>query len=130
MTRMAQMLVVVGLVLAGSGMARAAEPVVAPALQVTPVIEVKRDELVIPYGSLAAIGLGVIGGVVVFKGVLGVPHLLSAIAGGAIGHWWYREYEKERGLGPSQYRAPSRFALDHANDSPALQARWLGEAAK
>src|SRR5690606_20595464 len=45
--------------------------------------------------SLVAVGLGAVAGSVMFNSVLGVPHAISAVAGGIIGYWVYQEYQED-----------------------------------
>lgn len=78
---------------------------------------------------LMAVGVGVVGGTLVLHSVLGVPQAVALIAGGLAGHWWYNSNQADAGGASSiQYRAPSRFLMEHPDASPLTQVRWLGES--
>jgi hypothetical protein len=76
-------------------------------------------------GNIGAIGVGIIGGLVVLDGMLGVPAALAALAGGIGGHLWYKQYEDEN-IVSLQFRKPSHFSINHAAGNDAQRARWLG----
>jgi hypothetical protein len=76
-------------------------------------------------GNIGAIGVGIIGGLVVLDGMLGVPAALAALAGGIGGHLWYKQYEEEN-IVSFQFRKPSHFAISHAAENDAQRSRWLG----
>lgn len=76
--------------------------------------------------SLVAVGLGAVAGSVMFNSVLGVPHAISAVAGGIIGYWVYQEYQDDLDERTLQLRVPGSFAMEHAPQNPAVTARWLG----
>jgi hypothetical protein len=76
-------------------------------------------------GNIGAIGVGIIGGLVVLDGMLGVPAALAALAGGIGGHLWYKQYEDEN-IVSFQFRKPSHFAISHAAGNDAQRVRWLG----
>jgi hypothetical protein len=39
-----------------------------------------------------AIGLGIVGGVIIIDGLLGAPAWAGVVAGGLIGNWWYSQH--------------------------------------
>ncbi|MBU2089847.1 MAG: hypothetical protein KKB63_04710, partial [Alphaproteobacteria bacterium] len=61
-----------------------------------PKVEVDDREIDLSPGALVALGLGAVGGSVLFNSVFGVPHAISAVAGGVLGYWWYQEYQEEK----------------------------------
>ncbi|MBU0724608.1 MAG: hypothetical protein KJ904_06900 [Alphaproteobacteria bacterium] len=91
-----------------------------------PKVEVDDREIDLSPGALVALGLGAVGGSVLFNSVFGVPHAISAVAGGVLGYWWYQEYQEEKSRRTLQLRVPGSFAMEHAPQNPAVTARWLG----
>ncbi|MBI3707045.1 MAG: hypothetical protein HY246_05130 [Proteobacteria bacterium] len=53
--------------------------------QTTDVMGLNSDQVL-------AIGLGVVGGVIVVEGLLGAPAWAGVVAGGLIGNWWYSQH--------------------------------------
>lgn len=100
----------------------------APAAPPAPVPQAPADagdDSFLTSGNAAAIGVGAVAGVALLSGVFCVPPAVSAVAGGAAGHWWYRQYEAEQAAGLN-YRRPSHFAITYDGNNPASQMRWLG----
>lgn len=91
-----------------------------------PKVEIDDREIDLSPGALVALGLGAVGGSVLFNSVFGVPHAISAVAGGVLGYWWYQEYQEEKSRRTLQLRVPGSFAMEHAPQNPAVTARWLG----
>lgn len=75
--------------------------------------------------QIAAIGIGVVGGLVVFDGFFSAPPLLSALLGGLIGNWYYHTKQDEMIGAAYFHRYPSDFARHALAQAPSIEARWL-----
>lgn len=95
-----------------------------------PRLKSEAKNLDVSLGSLVAVGLGAVAGSVMFNSVLGVPHMISAVAGGVLGYWVYQEYQDDIEERTLQLRVPGSFAMEHAPQNPAVTARWLGTVAQ
>lgn len=132
-------LLAAALVLAGATSASAADrllpaqaqaPMMPPPIQAQPTPAAPQS-LVLGMTSdqVAAVGIGVVGGLVVLDGILGMPPALAAVLGGLAGNWYYQARQADLTAGaPLNFRIPSEFSR-HAAGSPVLEARWLVEPA-
>ncbi len=45
--------------------------------------------------QVVAIGVGIVGGVIVAEAVMGLPVIAGVVAGGLVGNWWYSQQVEE-----------------------------------
>jgi hypothetical protein len=75
---------------------------------------------------VAAIGVGVIGGLVILDGVLGVPAAAAAFVGGLAGQWWHTTYQ----VPSSEYRVNRRVPLHVVQEAAARDGAANGRLLK
>jgi hypothetical protein len=74
---------------------------------------------------VAAITVGVIGGLVILDGVLGVPAAAAAFVGGLAGQWWHTTYRTPNQEYRVNHRTPLRVMQEAAGHDTSASGRWL-----
>ena len=104
----------------------AAQAAPAPSAPLPPVFGPQGEPvLVMTVPHLAAIGVGVIGGLIVLDGVLGVPTAAAAFVGGLTGQWWHTNYQAPAPDHRVIFRSTPRAWQDTAGRDGAMPQRWL-----
>ncbi|HEY0833659.1 MAG TPA: hypothetical protein VGE72_07090 [Azospirillum sp.] len=66
--------------------------------------------------QIVAIGLGIVGGLIVLDGVIGVPTLVAAVIGGFAGNWFHHYTQRTSGAKPN----PVHYIADDGQPAVAL----------
>jgi hypothetical protein len=70
-------------------------PISAQAQAPAPAPQKPGDMFGLNSSQVVAIGVGIVGGVVIAEAVIGLPVVAGAVAGGLVGNWWYSQQVEE-----------------------------------